>query len=45
MAVNITLQVLSVSFSVNPLNLCTTQNPLSFIHESVIDPKPIAKKI
>lgn len=36
--VTTTVQVFSVSFSVNPLNLPTTQNPLSFIQEKIIAP-------
>ena len=44
MAVSITVHVFSVSFSVNPLIRCTTQNPLSFIHESGKAPKPIARQ-
>ena len=40
-----TVQVFNVSFSVNPLSLPTTQNPLSFIQESIIAPKPIAQKM
>ena len=35
----------SVSFSVNPLNFHITQNPLSFIQDSTIEPKPIAANI
>jgi len=36
--------VLSVSLSVIPLNLHTTQNPESFIHETMPDPHPMARK-
>ena len=44
-AISNTLQVLSVSFSVKPLSRCTTQKPLSFIHDNVMEPKPIARKM
>ena len=44
MAVSTTDQVLRVSFSVNPLRRWTTQKPLSFIHESVIEPNPDGEK-
>jgi hypothetical protein len=37
-----TVQVLSVSFSVKPLSLPTTQKPLSFIHDRNMAPKPMA---
>lgn len=37
------VQLCSVSFSVKPLSLLTVQNPLSFIHESIFEPKPIAR--
>ncbi len=39
------VQLFNVSFSVKPLNLPTTQNPLSFIQERNIAPKPMAIKI
>ena len=39
------VQLFNVSFSVKPLSLPTTQKPLSFIHESIIAPKPIDKKM
>ena len=35
------VQLLSVSASVIPLILHTTQNPLSFIHDPTFDPHPI----
>jgi len=40
-----TVQLLSVSFSVKPLILQTTQKPLSFIQEQMIEPKPTARKM
>ena len=43
MAVNITVQVRNVSASVIPLSRFTTQNPLSFIHDVVNAPKPMAR--
>ena len=39
-----TVHVLRVSLSVNPLSRLTTQNPLSFIQEMPIAPKPMDKK-
>jgi len=44
MSVSSFVQVCSVSFSVNPLIRCTTQKPLSFIHESGNAPKPITRQ-
>jgi hypothetical protein len=43
--VTTTDQVFSVSFSVKPLNLPTTQKPLSFIHDTNMAPKPIAMNL
>jgi phospholipase/lecithinase/hemolysin len=45
LTVTTTVQLFSVSFSVKPLNLLTTQNPLSFIHDKIIAPNPIARNI
>ncbi len=39
------VHVCSVSFSVNPLILQTTQKPLSFIQEMTSEPKPMAAKM
>ena len=40
-----TVQLRRVSRSVKPLRRPITQNPLSFIHEQIIAPKPIARKM
>ena len=34
------VQLCSVSLSVKPLSLLTVQKPLSFIQESIFEPKP-----
>jgi len=39
------VQLFRVCFSVKPLSLATTQNPLSFIQEIVNEPNPIASNI
>src|SRR5690606_15492750 len=41
----VTVHVERVSRSVNPDKRLTTQNPLSFIHEMLNEPNPIARKI
>ena len=39
------VQVFSVSYSVNPLNLPTNQKPLSFIHDTNMAPKLVAAEV